>query len=97
MQWHIRNIPSPSLTLETRVFGFIRAPVTVKPVEHQKGSVRVEAAAQKALLPVVPALKPVPTPALLLAMLGVSDKVSDLIMSPGSLPIVELSGKLFSG
>jgi twitching motility protein PilT len=54
----------------------------------------VETAAQKALLPVVPASKPVPTPALLLAMLGVSDKVSDLILSPGSLPMVELSGKL---
>lgn len=54
----------------------------------------METAAQKALLPVVPASKPVPTPALLLAMLGVSDKVSDLILSPGSLPMVELSGKL---
>jgi len=54
----------------------------------------VETAAQKALLPVVPASKPVPTPALLLAMLGVSDKVSDLILSPGSFPMVELSGKL---
>jgi len=38
--------------------------------------------------------KPVPTPALLLAMLKVSPKVSDLIMSPGSYPVVELSGKL---
>ncbi len=54
----------------------------------------METAAQKALLPVVPASKPVPTPALLLAMLGVSDKVSDLILSPGSFPMVELSGKL---
>jgi twitching motility protein PilT len=35
-----------------------------------------------------------PTPALLLAMLGVSSKVSDLILSPGSFPVVELSGKL---
>jgi len=41
-----------------------------------------------------PAPKPVPTPALLLAMLGVSNKVSDLILSPGSFPMVELSGKL---
>jgi hypothetical protein len=30
---------------------------------------------------------------LLLAMLGVSSKVSDLILSPGSFPMVELSGK----
>ena len=36
----------------------------------------------------------VPTPALLLAMLQVSDRVSDLIFSPGSLPHVEVSGKL---
>jgi twitching motility protein PilT len=52
------------------------------------------AAAKKAPTPVVSASKPIPTPALLLAMLGVSDKVSDLILSPGSFPMVELSGKL---
>src|ERR1035438_656542 len=44
--------------------------------------------------PIVSAPKPVPTPAMLLAMLGVSSKVSDLILSPGSFPVVELSGKL---
>src|SRR5947209_60019 len=38
--------------------------------------------------------KPVPTPAILLAMLQASAKVSDLIFSPGSYPVVELSGKL---
>src|SRR5271168_2291970 len=38
--------------------------------------------------------KPIPVPAMLLAMLKVSAKVSDLIMSPGSYPVVELSGKL---
>lgn len=38
--------------------------------------------------------KAVPTPALLLAMLKLSSKVSDLIMSPGSFPVVEQSGKL---
>ena len=38
--------------------------------------------------------KPLPAPALLLAMLKVPGKVSDLIMSPGSFPVVELSGKL---
>ncbi len=54
----------------------------------------METAAKKALLPVASASKPVPTPALLLAMLGVSTKVSDLILSPGSFPMVELSGKL---
>jgi twitching motility protein PilT len=54
----------------------------------------VEAAAQKALTPVAPASKPMPIPALLLAMLVVSTKVSDLILSPGSFPMVELSGKL---
>jgi twitching motility protein PilT len=41
------------------------------------------------------AIKPaIPTPALLLAMLHVSDRVSDLIFSPGCLPHVEVSGKL---
>ena len=54
----------------------------------------METAAQKAPIPAVPASKSVPTPALLLAMLGVSGKVSDLILSPGSFPMVELSGKL---
>jgi len=54
----------------------------------------VETAAKKASTPVTSASKPVPTPALLLAMLGVSNKVSDLILSPGSFPAVELSGNL---
>jgi len=36
----------------------------------------------------------IPTPALLLEMLHVSTRVSDLIFSPGSLPHVELSGQL---
>jgi twitching motility protein PilT len=54
----------------------------------------VETAVQKAQIPVAAATKSIPTPALLLAMLGVSDKVSDLILSPGSFPMVELSGKL---
>jgi twitching motility protein PilT len=43
----------------------------------------------------VAAKRPVmPTPALLLAMLHVSNRVSDLILSPGSLPHVEVSGQL---
>jgi twitching motility protein PilT len=59
----------------------------------------VETAAKPALAPVTaePKLsepKPVPTPALLLAMLKVSGKVSDLILSPGSYPVVERSGML---
>jgi twitching motility protein PilT len=37
---------------------------------------------------------PIPAPALLRAMLKVSAKVSDLIFSPGSLPHIEVSGKL---
>jgi twitching motility protein PilT len=36
----------------------------------------------------------IPTPALLLTMLGVSARVSDLIFSPGTLPHVELSGQM---
>jgi twitching motility protein PilT len=54
----------------------------------------VDAAVKTAPTTVVPASKPVPTPAMLLAMLGVSSKVSDLILSPGSFPMVELSGEL---
>jgi twitching motility protein PilT len=54
----------------------------------------VESAAAKAPTPVAPASKPVPTPALLLAMLAVDSKVSDLILSPGSFPMVELTGQL---
>ena len=54
----------------------------------------MEAATQKALIPIVPKSTPMPLPVLLLGMLGVSDKVSDLILSPGSFPMVELSGKL---
>jgi hypothetical protein len=37
--------------------------------------------------------KTVPTPVLLLPVLGVSSKVSNLILSPGSCYVVELSGK----
>jgi twitching motility protein PilT len=47
-----------------------------------------------AAAPAASEVKPIPTPALLLAMLKTSAKVSDLIMSPGSYPVVELSGKL---
>ena len=54
----------------------------------------METAATRALTPVTAASKPVPTPALLLAMLAVDSKVSDLILSPGSFPMVELSGQL---
>jgi Tfp pilus assembly ATPase PilU len=46
------------------------------------------------MLPSSGETKPVPTPALLLAMLKTSSKVSDLIMSPGSHPVVELWGTL---
>ncbi len=53
----------------------------------------METAVKTALAPVSEA-KPIPTPALLLAMLKMPGKVSDLIMSPGSHPVVELSGKL---
>jgi twitching motility protein PilT len=59
----------------------------------------VETAAKAALAPLTPETKrsepkPIPTPALLLAMLKVSGKVSDLILSPGSYPVVEQSGTL---
>jgi len=42
----------------------------------------------------VPAAKPLAMPALLLAMLNASSRVSDLIFSPGTFPHVELSGQL---
>jgi len=54
----------------------------------------LETAARATAAPVANEPKPIPTPALLLAMLKVSTKVSDLIMSPGSFPVVEVSGKL---
>ncbi len=54
----------------------------------------METAATRAPTPATAAAKPVPTPALLLAMLAVDSKVSDLILSPGSFPMVELSGQL---
>jgi twitching motility protein PilT len=41
-----------------------------------------------------PAKQVIPTPALLLAMLNVGPRVSDLIFSPASLPHVEVSGQL---
>jgi twitching motility protein PilT len=50
-----------------------------------KPAVQVEVAAEKAKTPI---------PALLLAMLGVSARVSDLIFSPGTLPHVELNGQM---
>jgi twitching motility protein PilT len=55
---------------------------------------KVETAVKTALSAVASVAKPIPTPALLLAMLKMSGKVSDLIISPGSHPVVELSGKL---
>lgn len=54
----------------------------------------MQTATQTAVAHTEVAAKPAPTPALLLAMLKVSSKVSDLIMSPGSAPVVEVSGKL---
>src|SRR5947199_5605747 len=47
----------------------------------------------RAPIPNAPTAVP-PTPALLLAMLQVSTRVSDLIFSPGSQPHVEVSGQL---
>jgi twitching motility protein PilT len=54
----------------------------------------METAATRDTIPQGIASKPVPAPAILLAMLQVSTKVSDLILSPSSFPMVELSGKL---
>jgi twitching motility protein PilT len=54
----------------------------------------METAAKTAPAAVTSEPKPIPAPALLQAMLKVPGKVSDLILSPGSFPVVELSGKL---
>jgi twitching motility protein PilT len=55
-------------------------------------------AAKPAPAPAAPSVtsspKPLPAAVLLQAMLRVPGKLSDLIISPGSLPVVELSGKL---
>ncbi len=55
----------------------------------------MDALANPPIVNTTAATKPaIPTPALLLAMLNVSNRVSDLIFSPGSLPHVEVSGQL---
>jgi twitching motility protein PilT len=41
-----------------------------------------------------PAPAPISTPALLVAMLRTSDRISDLFFSPGKPPLVEINGKL---
>jgi len=61
---------------------------------RRKGNQRMETAAKMATEVAPGEVKAIPTPALLLAMLKVSSKISDLIMSPGTFPAVELSGKL---
>jgi twitching motility protein PilT len=45
-------------------------------------------------VPKIPIAEPISTPALLSAMLRTSSKVSDLFLSPGRAPTVELNGKL---
>jgi twitching motility protein PilT len=54
----------------------------------------MDTAAKTAPAPATPEPRTVPAPVLLQAMLKVPGKVSDLILSPGSHPMVELSGKL---
>jgi len=54
----------------------------------------LETAVKTAVVPIAADPKPIPTSSLLLTMLKVSSKVSDLVMSPGSFPVVEVSGKL---
>jgi len=54
----------------------------------------VETAAKIAQISPSSEPKPVPTPALLLTMLRTAAKVSDLVLSPGTYPAVEQSGKL---
>jgi len=44
--------------------------------------------------PAAPAATPVPTPQLIATMLKASEKISDLIFSPGRAPQVEISGQL---
>ena len=68
-------------------------PYKLSPRKSQgTGKDSVETAAKTAQVTSEP--KPVPTPALLMAMRRVPGKVSDLILSPGSFPVVELSSKL---
>jgi len=54
----------------------------------------MDTAAKTAPAPATSEPRTVPAPVLLQAMLKVPGKVSDLILSPGSHPMVELSGKL---
>jgi twitching motility protein PilT len=71
-----------------------QADVSVPPHTLLLGAKKLETAAKPAPANSPLEAKPVPTPVLLLTMLKVSTKVSDLILSPGSYPVVELSGKL---
>jgi twitching motility protein PilT len=70
----------------------MKSPPLPERTPHVQTAAKAAATPAPASTPTEP--KPIPTPAMLLAMLKTSAKVSDLIMSPGSYPVVELSGKL---
>ena len=57
-------------------------------------SVAAASSAPSAGSAAVAAPAPIPTPALLAAMLKTSSKISDLFFSPGKPPLVEINGKL---
>jgi twitching motility protein PilT len=64
-------------------------------VTRKENAVQTTGTAAAPVTEAVASTKPIiPVPALLLAMLQASTRVSDLIFSPGSLPHVELNGKL---
>ena len=88
-----KDLVGANCDVEEMQIGSLRADQSAIHIAFGKAH-RLETAAKTAVAPASVELKSVPTPALLLAMLKVSSKVSDLIMSPGSYPMVEVSGKL---
>src|SRR6266851_435246 len=74
--------------------GHLRSTASERKLQREKEQT-VDLPASPPVANTAAATKPtIPMPALLLAMLHVSNRVSDLIFSPGSLPHVEVSGEL---
>jgi len=70
--------------------GHLRAAETKRKLQVERQYTLDTLVSPPAVNTVAPIKPAIPTPALLLAMLQVSDRVSDLIFSPGSLPHVEV-------
>jgi twitching motility protein PilT len=75
--------------------GHLRSTASERKLQREKEHpVDIPASPPVANIAAAAAKPAIPMPALLLAMLHVSERVSDLIFSPGGLPHVEVSGQL---